>query len=149
GGKELPAEQDEKHQPELEDQVRARELEQDRVGEGRAFAKQAATDRDRGIGAARARGPEQGGERDPAEVVPAQDPGDRLPGDERLDHGGDQKAEDERPEDLPEHEKGHLERFPDCVDDARHWRIYTRHRCTYVSSSSRCCCSWPLSAPTR
>jgi hypothetical protein len=51
-----------------------------------------------------------------AEVVLAEDRDDRLLRDDRLHDRGDEEAEGKRPEDLPEHEEGHLQRLPDRVD---------------------------------
>jgi len=55
---ELPAEEDEQHQPQLEHEVGRCELENDRVDERSALAKQAAGQRHRRVGAARAGGAE-------------------------------------------------------------------------------------------
>src|SRR4029077_2749333 len=133
-GHELPAQQDEQNDAELEDEVRAGELEEDCVGEGRAPAEQSACYGDGRIGAARARCAEEGREGDPAEVVPAQGADDRLLGDDGLHDRGDDEAERERPEDLPEHEEGHLERLADCVEDKHDSYAFTRRWTAPLSS---------------
>ena len=71
---ELPAEQHEQDQAELEYQVGTRELEDDRVSEVRSLSEQAAGHRDRRIRAARARGTGEGREGDSAKVGSAEDP---------------------------------------------------------------------------
>ena len=58
-GDELPAEQDQQRQAELEDEVRRRELEDDRVGKRRSLAEQRSRDGDRGVGARRRRRAEE------------------------------------------------------------------------------------------
>src|SRR2546423_14133834 len=55
GGDELPAEQDQEDEAELEDEVGGRELEDDRVGETRSSAKERSGHRNRSIRAGRAR----------------------------------------------------------------------------------------------
>src|SRR5207253_261751 len=112
---------------ELEHEVGARELEEDGVTEGRSFPEQPAGHRDGSVRAARACGAEHSREADPAKIVCAEGSDHGFSGDERLDNCGDQEAEGEGPQDLPEHEKSHLKGFPDCIDDANHWRIYTRY----------------------
>ena len=51
--RELPAEHERDHDPELDDEVRRRELEHDRGGEVRALAEERARERDGGVGAGR------------------------------------------------------------------------------------------------
>src|SRR5581483_1281200 len=104
------------------------ELEEDRVGERRALAEQAARHRDGRVRAAGAGGAEQGGESDASQVVLAEDVLHGAAGDDRLDHRGDEEAEGERPEHLPEHEEGHLQRIPDGAGDPSHGWIYTAVR---------------------
>src|SRR5713226_2304286 len=126
---ELPAEQDQQHDAELEDEVGAGELEQDGVDEGRSPAKEPAGDGDRGVGAAGAGGAEERRERYAAKVVLAERTDDRLLGDDRLHDRGDDEAKRERPQDLPEHEEGHLQRLPDGLENkhgARTSLLYNR-----------------------
>src|SRR5437867_4345191 len=98
---------------------------EDGVGEGRALAEEASAHRDRGVGAARARRAEQGGEGGAAQAVPAQDAGHRLTRHDRLDQRGDEEAESQRPQHLPEHEEGHPQGFPDRGWQRGHQRLYT------------------------
>ena len=86
GGQELPAQQDEQHEAELEDEVGRGELEDDRVGEVRAAAEECAPHGHRGIGAAGGSRPEATGEKESLEVGAAQGAGDGPLRHHGLDH---------------------------------------------------------------
>src|SRR5262245_40014351 len=64
GERELPTEEDPDHYPELEDEVRGRELERHRRDEARALLQHRLRDRDGRVAARRGSGAEAGRERD-------------------------------------------------------------------------------------
>src|SRR5205814_549875 len=74
GGQELPADEDQQHKAQLDDQVGGRELEDHRVREVGALAEQGARDGHRRVRAARAGGPEGTGERKASKVRPPERP---------------------------------------------------------------------------
>src|SRR5205823_1791819 len=114
---ELPAEKDEEDKAELEDEVGGRELEDDRVDETRSSAEERSGHRNRRIRAGRARSAEATSQDEAFQVRSAQRAGHRPLRNDGLDHGREQEAESERPEDLPEHEEGELQCMHDRVDD--------------------------------
>ena len=105
-----PAQDDEEDQAQLEDQVGGGELEDDRGREAGPLAEQGAGDGDRRVGAGRGGGSQKAGDSQAARGGVTQRRGHRPAGDQALDHGREQKAQDQRPEDLPEHVEGRGQR---------------------------------------
>jgi hypothetical protein len=117
--RELPAEQQRHKDPELDHQVRRGELERHRRREIRALAKQRARKRNGGVGAGRGGGTKAAGDPNRARRVVRHEP-THLP----LRHHGlhctrEREAEDQRPEDLPEHPERERERLHDLAADGR------------------------------
>jgi hypothetical protein len=109
GEGELPTKQDDHDDRQLDDEIRGCDLEGHGRREARSLAEHRARDRDRGIRAGRRGGAESTRDgQGPRPVVP-EEPRHLALGDHGLDHPGDREAEDERPEDLPEHRERHPE----------------------------------------
>ena len=113
--RELPADQDPQHEPELPHEVGRGELEGERGGRARALLEQALGDRDRRVGARRGRGAEAGRPRRPGARPSRSATLDALARDPRLHDRRDREAEHERPPDLPRHQERVLEAVPDHV----------------------------------
>ena len=128
--RELPADQDPQHEPELPDEVRGGELERERRGGRGALLEQALGDRDRGVGAGRGGRAEAGGARDGREARRPTARLDPLARDPGLHDRGDREAEHERPPDLPCHQEGVREAVADRrQDSAMDDRLYPHGVC--------------------
>jgi hypothetical protein len=108
--RELPAEENGHHDPELDHEVGGGELEHHCRREIAAPAKDRARHRDRGVGAGGSCRPEAAGDPERAgRIVREQATHLRL-GDDGLHRRRERKAKDQRPEDFPEHAEGEAER---------------------------------------
>ncbi len=116
GRSELPADEDGEEDAELDDEVGGGELEGHCGGEVGALAEEGAGEGDGGVGARGGGGAEPGGGGEGARGVVGKEAGHLGLGDDGLDDGREGEAEDEGPEDLPEHGEGEVEGVSDCVD---------------------------------
>ncbi len=107
--RELPAEQQRQDDAQLDDQVGARDLEDDGRDEARALAEQRARHRHRGVRAGRAGDAQPGGLGERRRPIVTQHPRDGLAAYDGLDDGRQGEPEDQRPGDLPGHRPGHRE----------------------------------------
>jgi hypothetical protein len=106
---ELPAEQDRHHDSELDHEVGGRELEHHRRGEVTALAKDGARHRHRRVGTRGGGGAEAAGDLEGTGRVVGEKAAHLGLGDDCLHRSRDGEAEDERPEDFPEHAEGEAE----------------------------------------
>jgi hypothetical protein len=113
GEGELPAKEDPKDDPDLEDEVRRRELEGHRGCEARSFLEEGLGDRHRGVAAGGGGRPEAGRQRELAGAAAAEGALEAVARDPGLDDPGEQEAEHESPPHLP----GHLEGVPKTLAD--------------------------------
>jgi hypothetical protein len=133
---ELPAEQEPDHDRQLGDEVRGGDLERHRGGEVGAAPEERARERDRGIGARRGRRAEHCCLRERARPVVRQQPLHLLLRDDCLDDAGEGKAEDQRPQDRPEHPERERERVDELGTDVdRDDHLVRAKRRTAASSS--------------
>ena len=116
GEGELPAEQDGEEDGELHDEVGGGELESHGSDEVRALTKEGAGESGGRVGAGGACCSEARRDEDSAGRRIGEELADLFLGDYGLDDGGEEKAEAERPEQLPGHDAGHAKGFEDCVD---------------------------------
>ena len=114
---ELPAEQQCHDDPELDHQVRGGKLECHRRGEVGALAEQRARQRDGGVRARRRGGAEAGREAQRARRIVGHQPPHLALRHHRLHRPRQREAEDQRPEDLPEHAEGEAERVEQLGHD--------------------------------
>ena len=117
GQRELPAEEDPRHDPELEDEVRRGELERHRGREARPFLEHRLRDRDRRVAARRGGRAERRREPERTCVAAAQRPLHPRPRHPRLHDPREQEAEDERPRHLPRHLEGVPQPLPELAHD--------------------------------
>ena len=123
--RELPAEEDPDHDPELEDEVRGRELERHRRDEARALLEHRLRDRDGRVAARRRGGAEAGREGHRPQVARAEGALHARARDPGLHDPGEREAEDQRPADLPRHAEG----VPETVaDPAEHVHVASLDR---------------------
>ena len=115
--RELPAEHDRHQDPELDDEVRRGELEDDRGGEVGALAEERARKCDRRIRARRRRDSQRARSCERARRIVGHQPLDALLRHECLHDRREQEPENERPEDLPGHPEREAERTPELVRD--------------------------------
>ncbi len=116
GGDELPSQQDQEDEAQLEDEVGGSELEDDRVDEAGPSPEERPGHGNSRVRAGRARRAEAAGEDETLEVGLPECARHSALRNDRLDHGREQEAEGERPEDLPEHEERDLQGVQDRVD---------------------------------
>jgi len=131
GQGETPAHQQRQQDAELEHQVGGSELEGDRGGEIGALAEQRSRDRDGGVGAGRGRRAEHSGPQQRPGRGVRQGLGHARLRHGHLDHGREQEAEADAPEDLPSHQQRHAQGLP-CLTQ-QSLRLH----------DSRCSREWP------
>ena len=117
GQRELPAEQDSHHDPELDHEVGGGELEHHRRGEVGAAAKDGARHRHGRVGAGGARGAKPASDPERTRGVVREETAHLLLGDDSLHRRRNCEAEDQRPEDFPEHPEGEAERIAEFGHD--------------------------------
>ncbi len=109
GERELPAHENDENDAQLDHQVGRGDLEGHGGGEMGALCEDRARQSHGGVGAGGGRGAEQGGADDRARAIVGQEPAHLGMRDDRLHHGREGEAEDQRPQDLPAHGEGHGE----------------------------------------
>ncbi len=122
---ELPAHQQPEHDPELGDEVGRGDLERDRSGEVGAAAEERPGERDRRVRARRRGRAEAGRDRQRLRAVIRHQSTHLLFRDDGLDETREREAEDQRPENLPEHPERERERVDELPahiggDDSGH-----------------------------
>ena len=117
--RELPTEQQRQDDAQLDDQVGARDLEDDRRDEARPFAEQRARHRHGGVRARRAGDAQPGGLGECRRPIVAEHARDGLAAYDGLDDRRQREPEDQRPGDLPGHRPGHLECVAEGGEDGR------------------------------
>src|SRR6266542_17612 len=146
GHGELPAEQHREDDAQLDHQVGGGELEGHRGGEVGALAEDRAGQGDRGVGARRGRRAKPAGGRQRAGRVVGQQPAHLGLGDDRLHRPGQGEAEDQRPEDLPEHRERERERVPDGTQHRPHASLAGATASQAIARTPTSS-SWPLMPP--
>src|SRR5262245_33135864 len=132
---ELPAEQQRDHDPELEYEVRGGDLERNRRREIGTTAKERARKGNRGVGAGGRGGAEAGGDgQRPGRVVRKQTAHLALRH-HRLHGSREGEAEDQCPEDLPEHPERERQRIDDLSANGRDHRLRVKRRTASISSA--------------
>ncbi len=117
--KELPAQQDQDHQPEFDDEVCRREHEREEVHRVGALLEQAFADGDGPETAPTARRAERGRLGQSTQVAIAEDAGQSLFGDVDLDETRDREAHNDRPRRPPEEPDTDAMGFENAVEYCR------------------------------